>query len=86
MDHGEREQYGARAYGGVVTDLRTTQLGVEVWEIGTPAIRATQIGVEVFYSMIPALVATQIGTEVWIDHSAGYISPATGAAARMLFG
>ena len=60
-----------------MTDLRTTQLGVEIWQEGTPALCTTQIGVEVYFSMIPALVVTQFGRETWIDHSAGYIGGST---------
>lgn len=42
-----------------------SQLGAEVWEIGTPALRVTQLGAEMFFSMIPALTVTQLGAEVW---------------------
>lgn len=48
-----------------MTNLVATQLGVEVWGVGTPALVATQLGVEMYFSITPQLVATQLGVEVW---------------------
>ena len=44
---------------------RATQMGAEVWNIGTPSIRSTQMGAEVWNVGTPAFRATQMGAEVW---------------------
>jgi hypothetical protein len=65
-----------------MTDIRVTQVGVEAWVAGAPALTVTQVGAEVWYVVTPALIVTQVGVEVW--QSVAVLAPAGGGASRML--
>jgi hypothetical protein len=60
----------ATGYPGILVTLsfvRLTQLGAEVWNLGTPSIRLTQLGAEIWNQGTPAIRLTQIGVEIWSD-------------------
>lgn len=48
-----------------LTNIVPTQTGVEVWEVGTPALQITQAGIEFYYIPNPNLQLTQLGVEAW---------------------
>lgn len=48
-----------------MTDLRATQVGLEVWASGTPTIQTSQVGLEVWVEPNAAIQTTQLGLEVW---------------------
>lgn len=65
-----------------MTDTRLTQIAVEQWGVGTPAVQLTQVAAEHWASVATVTVRT-VMTQIAVEHWASVAAAGAGGAPAM---